>query len=101
MPLVIIEEHSEQNLGVGTIIGELEVVPARILRLITGFREFTAQDLCERYPEENVSVTAWNNRLNELYRLRLLRRRKDRKHWRYQTIAKELIYGRSILGPKK
>jgi hypothetical protein len=100
IPLVVVDNYTERHLGAGVVIGNLEAVPARTMRLIADMEEFTAYDLHDKYPEEAVSATAWNNRLNELYRLRLLRRRKAGKYWKYQPIAKELTYGRSILGTK-
>jgi hypothetical protein len=75
------------------VVGSLESTAIKTLKSINGFKEFTAYDLQDRYPQDAVNATAWNNRLAELHRLRLLRRRKDGKFWKYQSIADQLNYG--------
>jgi len=80
----------------GRVLGKMESTGIRTLRAIadlSGLSEFTAYDLQERFPNERVNATAWNNRLAELHRQRLLRRRKSGKFWKYQTVAEELVYG--------
>lgn len=45
---------------------------------------------------EQVSPTAWTNRLNELYRQGLALRQKSGRAWRFYPVAREVIDGRSI-----
>lgn len=75
------------------VVGKLEPTAAKTLKAIKGLGEFTAYDLVERFPKEGINATAWNNRLVDLHRLRLLRRRKQGKFWKYQPVADQLIYG--------
>lgn len=76
------------------ICGFLDEALARTMRLIRGRELVTALDLAAEFSTEGIKPTAWNNRLNDLWRLRLLRRFKRGKAWWYQTINKEMIYGR-------
>lgn len=54
----------------------------------------TATELCEKYPQRpSIKPTAWNNRLAELYRLRLVRRDRAGRQWLYSPISREVIFG--------
>lgn len=75
------------------ILGSLEPTVKRTLELLTACGETTAGALGTGLPSEGINATAWNNRLAELYRLRLATRRKEGKHWYYSSVAKEIIYG--------
>jgi hypothetical protein len=90
---VVANEWTPKSVLSGRVVGKLEPTGAKTLKAIKGLPEFTAYDLQDRFPKEGVNATAWNNRLVELYRLRLLRRRKQGKFWKYQPVADHLIYG--------
>lgn len=90
---VVASEWTTKRILSGRVVGKLEPTGAKTLKAIKGLLEFTAYDLQDRFPKEGVNATAWNNRLVELYRLRLLRRRKQGKFWKYQPVADHLIYG--------
>lgn len=90
---VIANKWTPESILRGRVVGKLEPASARTIRAIKGLLEFTAYDLQDKHPKEGVNATAWNNRLAELHRLRLLRRRKDGKFWKYQPVADQLIYG--------
>jgi hypothetical protein len=90
---VITTEWSRTEISAGKVLGRLEPTATRTLKALVGMGEFTAYDLQERFPKDSVNTTAWNNRLVELYRLRILRRRKQGKFWKYQTVADQLTYG--------
>lgn len=53
----------------------------------------TASELHERYPDERINATAWNNRLADLYRLRLAARVRRGRHWVYTSIARVVNRG--------
>jgi hypothetical protein len=76
------------------ICGFLDEALARTMRLIRGREQVTALELAAEFSTEGIKPTAWNNRLNDLWRLRLLRRVKRGKAWWYKAINKELTYGR-------
>lgn len=92
-PYLLIEDEQFSTFNAGRILGKLEAAPALTLDLIQPGEEITADDLFRRAGEGQINVKAWNNRLAELHRLRLLRRRKDGKSFKYRTIAKEQKYG--------
>ena len=92
-PVVLVSDWDGDNLALGSVVGRLEAAPARALQLINPNEEITADDLFRRAENDEVNVKAWNNRLAELHRLRLLRRRKAGKSFKFQTIVKNLTYG--------
>lgn len=53
----------------------------------------TASELHRQHPAESINPTAWNNRLADLYRLRLVRRIRQGRHWLYSSIAREVVRG--------
>jgi hypothetical protein len=85
---------SDDRICDAQICGFLDEALARTMRLIRGREQVTALELAAEFPSEGIKPTGWNNRLNDLWRLRLLRRVKRGKAWWYKTINKELIYGR-------
>ena len=56
-----------------------------------------AADLHDRYPDDGVQITAWNNRLAALHERLLIARRKDGRFWIYEIITSHLeVYGLPI-----
>lgn len=92
-PFVLVSERDDDGFALGRVVGRLEAAPARALQLIGPDEEITADDLFRRAENDEVNVKAWNNRLAELHRLRVLRRRKVGKSFKFQKIAKKLTYG--------
>lgn len=90
---IVATEFDPPKVSMAKVVGKIEATAARTLKAIKGLDEFTAYDLVERFPDEGVNATAWNNRLVELNRLRLLRRRKHGKFWKYQPVADQMTYG--------
>ncbi len=85
---------SDGELGSGKIFGFLDDALVRTIRLIHQREQVTALELASEFSKEDIKPTAWNNRLNDLWRLRLLRRIKRGKAWWYKPVTKEIIYGR-------
>src|SRR6185503_11397460 len=56
--------------------GVLERTLKRSLQSLMAEQTATAKDLCDKHPDEEINITAWNNRLAELHKLRLARRSK-------------------------
>ena len=76
------------------LLGRMEPTVRRTLDLLLAAGHATAADLHRLHDaSEGINLTAWNNRLTELFRLRLCRRLKQGKHWVYQPLAQEVIYG--------
>lgn len=82
-----------------TLLGRVDPAALRALELATQFDEFQASDLHQADPEAAISVTGWNNRLAELYRQRLLRRRTEGRAHRFIPLVKNLnLYGQVLPG---
>jgi hypothetical protein len=80
-----------KNAGHGDIpsaylYGSLEGVLAETLRLLVTVGEATAPELHRRGKGPG-AVTAWNNRLNDLFARRLARRRRDGRQWMFRAVA--------------
>jgi hypothetical protein len=93
LPFLVGDLH-DGDLGNGRVFGFLDEALVRTIRLIHLREQVTALELVSEFSEEDIKPTAWNNRLNDLWRLRLLRRIKRGKAWWYKPVTKELTYGR-------
>lgn len=69
------------------------------LDLVARERIVTATHLYEQFPYDRqgppraVTVTAWNNRLAELHRLRLAHRTRQGRQWFYHSLVGEVVHG--------
>lgn len=69
------------------------------LELLARARVMTATQLHEQFPYDRtgpgraVTVTAWNNRLAELHRLRLAHRTRQGRQWSYHSLVGEIVHG--------
>ena len=93
LPCLVANSMIGDLIRVGRVLGEIEPAAARTIAALAGFSEATAEDLHEKWPGEGVNITAWNNRLSGLHRIRVARRRKQGKTWKYQPLAKIMKYG--------
>jgi hypothetical protein len=93
LPFLVGDLH-DGDLSNGRIFGFLDEALLRTIRLIHRREKVTALELASEFSNEGIKPTAWNNRLNDLWRLRLLRRIKRGKEWWYKPVTKELTYGR-------
>jgi hypothetical protein len=75
-------------------MGHLDLALEETLTALAKERTATASSLCERYPQKPpIKSPAWSNRLAELYRLRLARRDREGRQWRYVSLAEEVLHG--------
>ena len=78
----------------GRMLGFLDEA---LLRTMRNWRDssqaVTAAELRSQFPEEKISQTAWSNRLNDLWRLRLLQRERRGKSWLYNLVIEGINYG--------
>lgn len=81
------------------LLGALESKLLLSLQQLCRFgREATAAELHAKFSaRDDIGVTAWNNRLVELFAALLVTRRRQGKFWHYQPLAKEIEDGR---GPR-
>lgn len=92
-PLLSLRLDAGLNLSGGRMIGFLDAVSVKTLRNWNNLERHTAASLQETRLEQQITQTAWSNRLNDLWRARLLRRFRQGKSWLYQPIANGVTYG--------
>ncbi|MDX1923965.1 MAG: hypothetical protein SFT91_01860 [Rickettsiaceae bacterium] len=73
-----------------TILGNIETMLMDTLELLNSLDSSSAPELYKNF-DSKIGVTGWNNRLNELYNLRLVSRKKFGRTWIYKSIAKEVV----------
>jgi hypothetical protein len=73
----------------GRIDNNLSQTLLRVLRA----KEASAPMFYERFPDEQIGVTAWNNRLNELYARRLVWRDKRVRQFVFRPYVEEIVDG--------
>lgn len=71
------------------LLGQLDPLLFRTLQQVADRPNVTAAELSEKSREE-ITINGWSNRLSDLYRLRLLTRRREGKFWRYSAIAQSI-----------
>lgn len=76
----------------GRLIGKLDPALETTLNALIKKGAATATDL-HLDAGERIAITAWNNRLADLYGKRLAKRRRVGKQWIYEPIAREFEHG--------
>ncbi|MEQ1749932.1 MAG: hypothetical protein ABL974_10945 [Prosthecobacter sp.] len=75
-------------------LGHLDQQLIRALDCLVSLKnDVVAEDLWKAFPDDRIGLTAWNNRLSELYQRHMVSRAKDGKFWRYSLAFKEVEYG--------
>lgn len=74
------------------LLGHLDSTLLQTLKVLCRQGRATAPQLFEANSKEDVTVTAWNNRLNDLNGLRLVRRFRAGRAWEYETIAGKILW---------
>lgn len=78
-------------------LGELEPKIIHTLVVTSAFSNFTAPELQKQITEEETSVNGWNNRLAELHRHRLIRRKSEGRALRFFPLASTInIHGQVL-----
>jgi len=81
-----------------TLLGQVDAAGLKALDLACGFEEFQAADLHRIESASAISVTGWNNRLAELHRQRLIRRRTEGRVNRFIPLVQTFnLYGQILL----
>ena len=96
---VLVAGQTEQNFphapgGPGTTVaplGELDPSLVQTLRAVVAAGEATGAELARAHPGEKITPPAWNHRLRDLHRRRLLRRRAVGRRQIYSPAFEELI----------
>ena len=94
LPCLLAERWNQDGVQLARVLGRMEGTVRRTFDLVLSVGRTSAAELHRVHGvQEGINLTAWNNRLVELFRLRLCRRTKQGKHWMYEPIAREVIYG--------
>lgn len=89
----VVTAHAEE-IARGRVLGRLDDALRVTLEALAKEGASTAPTLCERYPSRKpIQPTAWNNRLVELHRHRLVTRERAGRQWIYGSLVKELDRG--------
>jgi len=82
------------------LLGVIESKAFQTLQLAAKLEEVTAALLSQTQVTENITITAWNNRLADLHRQLLLRRQTNGRQHTYHSLVKGNIYHGKILSSK-
>ena len=81
------------TIGRARVLGSLDTHLMQTLIHVVKAEETSAPDLYERFRDEKIGVTAWNNRLNELHARRLVQRTKQGRQLVFRPLAQEIVDG--------
>jgi len=87
-----VAEKPETPLHLIRLIGPLDEALRSTLLAVIERGEATGADLGAEIEEEGIGATAWNNRLKDLFDLRLLNRRKRGRRQLYSAVAGEIDF---------
>jgi len=89
LPILEVLEMMPAGVISSRLLGQLDPLLFRTLQQVANQPDVTAAELSEK-SREGITINAWSNRLSDLYRLRLITRRREGKFWRYSAIAKSI-----------
>lgn len=93
LPCLEVLRRSKEEVLTAALHGPLDEALTDTLRVLTKSGPATASLLQDRYQDRGISTTGWNNRLADLYVLRLAVRKKRGRQWVYESIAAEVRNG--------
>jgi len=92
IPMLLASRYNENQIEEASLLGHLDDALKMTLEALVKHKAATAPRLFDLYPNENITVTAWNNRLNDLQSLRLARRIRSGRSWQYQPLTKKILW---------
>lgn len=92
VPLLLASRLDGECIEEARLLGHLDPALTHTLKLLVQHERATAPQLHEAGSPEGVTVTAWNNRLNDLIGLRLVRRIRFGRAWQYESIARTILW---------
>jgi len=93
VPCLEVLTWSSSDISSARLLGALDAILKNTYAMLLREQEATASDLHAKYVGERITTTGWNNRLADLYRLRLVTRHKMGRQWMYRPIVSEVNYG--------
>ena len=92
VPLMLVKKFNADVVSDIALIGHLDPVLRLTLNILAQQQKATAPILHGLFQNEKITVTAWNNRLNDLHALRLVRRVRTNRGWEYEPLAKKILW---------
>lgn len=92
LPLLFARALKRDQIKEAVLLGHLDPVLRLTLNAVTTQGSCTAPELHNMFPEQKVTATAWNNRLDDLHTLRLVRRTRVGRVWKYEPLTKKIIW---------
>lgn len=89
LPILFAKKLGASGVANAHLLGALDSFLASTFHLLIAAGEATAKQLADSSSEQ-ISVNGWSNRLFDLFRLRLVTRRRDGKFWVYSSITEAL-----------
>lgn len=86
-------EKKGNGLVRAVLIGSLDCIQSETLKAVLEYGEVTGARLEQLRTQDETKATAWNNRLKDLYKKRLLRRTKQGREQIYVPVVKEIMDG--------
>jgi hypothetical protein len=83
-PMLLATRYDSNQIEEATLLGHLDATLKKTFEALLKHKAATAPRLYDLYQSEKITVTAWNNRLNDLHSLRLVRRVRSGRSWEYQ-----------------
>jgi len=96
LPFLIATRWNDEKVYSARLEGGIEPTLHKSLTYLVSMGKASAPEMHLRHPHENITVTAWNNRLSDLHALRLVRRVRNGRQWEYQPVTGGITHGRSI-----
>jgi hypothetical protein len=92
LPLLFAKKLGSGTVNEAVLLGHLDPALRFTLNAVIKQGTCTAPQLHELFPDQKITVTAWNNRLNDLHSLRLVRRARVGRGIEYSSLTKNIIW---------
>lgn len=90
LPILFLTGKSGHPQNKAHLLGEIDPLLKRTLVLLYGTGDATAADLADK-AREPITLNGWNNRLADIYDLRLASRTRSGKFWIYSPLAERIV----------
>jgi hypothetical protein len=92
LPLLFARKITGGAVNEAVLLGHLDPALKFTLNAVTKEGTCTAPRLHESFPDQKITVTAWNNRLNDLHSLRLVRRVRVGRTLEYSPLTRIILW---------
>jgi hypothetical protein len=90
--MLLATRYTSTQIEEAMLLGHLDGALKMTFEALVKQKVAAAPCLFNLYPNENITVTAWNNRLNDLHSLRLVRKIRSGRSWEYQPLTKKILW---------